>query len=284
MHFANPVPEADAIPSAQIEGIIEEALSQADRAGITGAANTPFVLNAIKELSHGASVKANRALIEANVIRGTRLAVELSKLDRGEDLSELEGLDGLIPASAYSVQNRSYTKPVEMSTAEKEHEKASVPNLTSKISKEALQTKTTADILVVGSVALDLTCDYTPLTHQNDPIPRMETSNPASMHQSIGGVGYNVARAISLAGGSAEFISIVGNDAASEFIDKTLLDMEAVAAQLQVLEHKTTAQYVAINDTNKNLVLGMADMSIFNMPDGEDHLPVVWSDDSSFKW
>ena len=84
LHFANPVPLNGAIAREDIDAIIAEALRLADVAGIYGAANTPFVLDKIKQLSSGRSVVANRALIEANVIRGTRVAVELAKLELQE--------------------------------------------------------------------------------------------------------------------------------------------------------------------------------------------------------
>jgi pseudouridine-5'-phosphate glycosidase/pseudouridine kinase len=79
--FANPVPADSEVPKAEMDVIIEKALEEADRAGIIGAANTPYVLKRIKELSSGKSVPANRALISANVVRGTKVAVQLAKLE-----------------------------------------------------------------------------------------------------------------------------------------------------------------------------------------------------------
>ena len=61
---------------------ITEAINQADRAGVSGKDNTPFILAKIKELTNGRSVKANRALVASNVKRGTIVAKELSKLER----------------------------------------------------------------------------------------------------------------------------------------------------------------------------------------------------------
>ena len=82
--FANPVPANSEVPKAEMDVIIEKALIEADQAGIIGAANTPYVLKRIKELSGGKSVPANRVLISANVIRGTKVAVELAKLEAEE--------------------------------------------------------------------------------------------------------------------------------------------------------------------------------------------------------
>ena len=80
--FANPVPEHSAMAKEEINSIITEAVSEADQKGIGGSANTPYILKRIRELSNGGSVMANKALIEANVIRGTKIAVELAKLER----------------------------------------------------------------------------------------------------------------------------------------------------------------------------------------------------------
>lgn len=82
MHFANPVPLEQSIPKQEMDSIIEEALRLADEQGFTGSDNTPFVLGKIKELSGGKSVIANRALVEANVKRATKVAVELAKLEQ----------------------------------------------------------------------------------------------------------------------------------------------------------------------------------------------------------
>lgn len=65
------------------------------------------------------------------------------------------------------------------------------------------------DILVLGSVAVDLSCDYSPkkeLSKKWRPetdfsvVPKMHTSNIATITQSVGGVGHNVALAAHRAG------------------------------------------------------------------------------------
>lgn len=81
MHFANPIPERFAVPFQEMENAIAEALQAAKVAGAKGSAITPFILDKIKEVTGSRSVEANRALVEANVIRGTKVAVELRKLE-----------------------------------------------------------------------------------------------------------------------------------------------------------------------------------------------------------
>ena len=78
--FANPIPEEHSIPKSEIDQAIAEAVQDAERRGISGHANTPFILARIKELTQGKSILANTALIESNVARATKVAVELSFL------------------------------------------------------------------------------------------------------------------------------------------------------------------------------------------------------------
>jgi pseudouridine-5'-phosphate glycosidase/pseudouridine kinase len=87
---------------------------------------------------------------------------------------------------------------------------------TSKIenkSSSPLRANSKADILVAGSVAVDLSCDYSSLSG-GDGQPKAHTSNPASISQSIGGVGHNVALAAHRASRQAQvkFSSMVGDD------------------------------------------------------------------------
>jgi pseudouridine-5'-phosphate glycosidase/pseudouridine kinase len=68
-----------------MDSIIEEAIRQANESGASGKDNTPFILNKVKELSKGASIPANRALIESNVKRATIVARELSILEANQE-------------------------------------------------------------------------------------------------------------------------------------------------------------------------------------------------------
>lgn len=82
--FANPVPLEAAIPKPTMDTIIEEAIRQANASGASGKDNTPFILNKVKELSKGASIPANQALIESNTKRATIIARELSILEANQ--------------------------------------------------------------------------------------------------------------------------------------------------------------------------------------------------------
>lgn len=80
LFFANPIPTEHSLPKSEIDQAIEEAVQDAEKQGIRGHANTPFILRRIEKLTEGRSIPANRALIESNVARATKVAVELSYL------------------------------------------------------------------------------------------------------------------------------------------------------------------------------------------------------------
>ncbi len=70
-----PPPEAEALPEAVGRVAVDRSLAEAARAGITGAALTPWLLARIAELTEGASLRANAALIVENA----RVAAELAR-------------------------------------------------------------------------------------------------------------------------------------------------------------------------------------------------------------
>lgn len=76
---SNPVPEAHAMQNDEIDGIIAQALREADEQGVKGKAVTPFLLARIKELTGGRSLATNIALVKHNALVGARLAVALGK-------------------------------------------------------------------------------------------------------------------------------------------------------------------------------------------------------------
>jgi pseudouridine-5'-phosphate glycosidase len=75
MLIANPIPEADAMPRAEIEGVVGAALAEAAAQGVTGKAVTPFLLDRLYRLTEGRSLEANVALMLANARLAARIAV-----------------------------------------------------------------------------------------------------------------------------------------------------------------------------------------------------------------
>ena len=70
-----PVPEEFAVPNADIEPAIQQALQLAEAEHIRGKAITPFLLEHVSELTGGESQKANVALLENNA----RVAAQIAK-------------------------------------------------------------------------------------------------------------------------------------------------------------------------------------------------------------
>ena len=77
---ANPIPVAAEIPAEEMAPIIATAQADALRAGITGNAVTPYLLQRIFELTKGRSLEANIALVRNNAQLAAQIALELRKL------------------------------------------------------------------------------------------------------------------------------------------------------------------------------------------------------------
>ncbi|KAF7550719.1 hypothetical protein G7046_g7927 [Stylonectria norvegica] len=239
MLFANPIPEEFGIPASEMQAAIEQAVSEATEKGFTGSTNTPYILNRLKQLTGEKAVIANLALARANITRATKVSVELSRL-----LSQNSSFSPATSSNAYPVvQNPPETPDAPISKA---------------------------DILVAGSVALDLSCDFvTPKSGEVS--PALHTSNPSVISQSIGGVGHNVALAAHSVSRHARvrLCSMVGDDVAGSTVLTALKASGLDTTYIRQLGHEyhtanRTAQYVAVNDANKNLVMAMADMGIFS--------------------
>jgi pseudouridine-5'-phosphate glycosidase/pseudouridine kinase len=136
---------------------------------------------------------------------------------------------------------------------------------------------------VAGAVALDLNCDYAGGAAGKDAdaaLPSRRTSNPATINQSVGGVGHNIALAAHRVSdeGKVRLCSMVGDDIAGSTILANLqtsgLDTSCIR-QLGRDEYPSarTAQYVAFNDSQKNLYMAMADMDILST----HSFPAYWT-------
>ena len=79
---ANPIPEEHAADPSLVQTAIEAGLEAARSAGIEGKQLTPYLLQFINEVTEGASLKANRKLVEHNVALGTAIAVEYARLEK----------------------------------------------------------------------------------------------------------------------------------------------------------------------------------------------------------
>ncbi|KAK3717997.1 hypothetical protein LTR37_005423 [Vermiconidia calcicola] len=261
LFFANPIPEEHSLPKEDMDAAIDEALRHADAAGAVGAAATPYILDKIKEVTGSRSLEANRALVEANVVRGTKVALELVRLEsegRGSDKDAKSDEHtvvgpGAINYTANGVSRGVAQAPEPFATAEK---------LTTPFPESR-----PPNVFVAGSLALDLACDYAVQLGRatGDAITikaALYTSNPARITQSLGGVGSNVARAAHLMGADVRLCSAIGDDLSGKAALEALGAAGMSTEGIKTLPSERTAQYVAVNDSSKDLLLAMADMSI----------------------
>lgn len=78
--IVNPIPVEDEIPTDEIGVIIDQALADMDRRGIRGKEATPFLLGRIVEITQGASLAANIALVQNNARLGAQIASAFATL------------------------------------------------------------------------------------------------------------------------------------------------------------------------------------------------------------
>lgn len=79
MLVVQPPPAESALPRELVERAVEDAVEQARRDGVRGAASTPYLLAAVEKATGGRSLGANLALLERNATLAGRLAVALAR-------------------------------------------------------------------------------------------------------------------------------------------------------------------------------------------------------------
>jgi pseudouridine-5'-phosphate glycosidase len=78
--LVNPIRAEDEIPAGEMDGVIDQALADMGAAGISGKEATPFLLRRIVEITQGASLTANIALVNNNARLGAEVAVAYAAL------------------------------------------------------------------------------------------------------------------------------------------------------------------------------------------------------------
>ena len=110
-----------------------------------------------------------------------------------------------------------------------------------------------------------------------------ETSNPVDGYRSFGGVARNVAENLARLEVAVSFISIVGDDDTGRSILRHLRDLGADVSQVITTTERPTAEYAAILDPANDLVLGIADMAIFDLF-APSHLDRFWPHLAAASW
>ncbi|MDE1157377.1 MAG: winged helix-turn-helix transcriptional regulator [Neorhizobium sp.] len=103
----------------------------------------------------------------------------------------------------------------------------------------------------------------------------LETSNPVESSRSMGGVARNVAENLSLLGTATTFVSIVGDDEGGRSLLRHMRERGIDVSQVAVTGERPTAEYAAILDPEGELVIGIADMGIFDLF-AAHHIERIW--------
>lgn len=137
---------------------------------------------------------------------------------------------------------------------------------------------------------MDVSCNYTPFDKSADPQPLIHTSNPASIMETTGGVGFNVATAAQYASKSNSVLlcSLIASDTAGQLALSTMDEFGLRSDGITTLTadaNTKTAKYVAVNTTDNDLFVAMADMDILG--GARDDFQLQWQgkiDASKPKW
>lgn len=140
--------------------------------------------------------------------------------------------------------------------------------------------KNKADLLIIGSIAVDYSCAYFP--SRSSPRPSLATSNPSAITETIGGVGHNVFTAadmylngpptstyvtstIPTTGPKVRLITILGSDLTGQSLLSALKSRGVDISGILIRDSSTgvsTARYIALNDAKGGLFTAAADMRI----------------------
>ncbi|KAI7827801.1 Indigoidine synthase A like protein-domain-containing protein [Kickxella alabastrina] len=229
--IAVPIPSEYAGASSEIESAIETALCEAKQQGIKGKESTPFLLKRVVELTGGASLTANIALVKNNA----RIASQIAKSLAGMKSSGLR-------------HSRLYT------TAACRNASPSLQTQGSNKQDRVKVIHSERPLLVVGGAAIDVTSQ---VDSDIESSASQATSYPGAVVTSIGGVGQNIARAAHFMGADTVLISAIGHDIYGDTI-------KAALEEIGMDTHSCTV-YNALHAQNGDLIMAVADMDINGM-------------------
>ncbi|OWF38530.1 pseudouridine-metabolizing bifunctional protein C1861.05-like [Mizuhopecten yessoensis] len=226
--IAVPIPEDQAGQGKLLEDAIQIAVAKASEAGISGKEVTPFILQQVNEITKGASLVANIALIRNNARVGSQIAKQLSIYRKSSP-------DGATNTESDDV------------TTVRPHIKSRSP------AQQSVKGK--GRVVVIGGINVDFYAMVNKDTFATD-----GGTYPGGVRQSFGGVGRNLGDCLSRLGVNPLFISAVGNDSHKPAFQhySSHMDLSGVA----VRDDQTTATYCAVLKRTGELIFGIGDMDI----------------------
>lgn len=226
------VPNPQPADGAAVSAAIAAALAEADRRGVSGNAITPFLLERIEQLTGGASLAANIALVQHNVGVACDVALQLQRLER-----PLRG--GAADADGDLVEVRTARDVVVVGGATRD---------------------------IVASVALPALADAPGADSVNSSgVFHPGASNPGVVRESFGGVGRNVASLLARGGVSTALLTAWADDAAGRALARDCAEACGIDASFALVGRGAddrTAVYNAVHDARGELLVGVADMDV----------------------
>jgi pseudouridine kinase len=131
----------------------------------------------------------------------------------------------------------------------------------------------TGRLICIGGATVDWTYRTKDAVH-------LRTSNPATSERSFGGVARNVAENVARLGAHSSLVSMLGGDENGRAIRESLDRLDIDTRHIGISADHATAEYVAVLQPNGDLVLGLADMAIFDAL-SPTLLKQVWPDVSA---
>lgn len=171
----------------------------------------------------------------------------------------------------------------QLSSSPTPHPPSSTPFFVEELDKDK------ADLLIIGSIAIDYTCTYFP--SNSSPKPSLATSNPCAITETIGGVGHNVFTAADMyingsptntsvtspsppPGLKVRLITALSSDLTGQSLLCVLKSRGVDTSGILVYDPSvgvSTARYIAMNDDKRELFTAAADMRIVEEI-GTEHL------------
>ncbi|KIK05462.1 hypothetical protein K443DRAFT_675024 [Laccaria amethystina LaAM-08-1] len=233
--IAVPIPAECEASGENIQACVNQAVLESEENGISrrGKDATPWLLNRVAELSAGDSLVSNIALLKNTALIGGQIAVQYQKL---------------LPENDREAELALRCRP-SVGLSKKEEEAVHFP---------------TANVVVIGSAALDITAQADTNTN---PSQAMHSTAPGTVSMSLGGVARNIAEAshrvmeARYSDLSSLLIAPVGND---HFGDALVQETSKLRMRTDglVKTDKRSAVCNMVLNSGGALVGGVADMDI----------------------
>lgn len=249
---AVPIPESDAAAAKPTEVATQQALKEAKEQNVQGREITPFLLQRINELTQGASLKSNIALIKNNVRVGSRIALDLAHIQHGTHQHAHHSITspGMI------------TPPTE---ASKQNTNTSANSTNNNSTQDLFESP-----VVVGGTNLDVLGRPTPGSKF-----LLGTSNPGTLTRCWGGVGRNVAECMARLQTRPYMITAIGSDEQGEAMLQHSASIGLRTDYVLTSDQFNTSTYMAILDEKGDLFTTIADMAVCDTIT-PDKIPASW--------